>query len=83
MESQNWRTDLSSHRLADRRHSRVLQSLREQGHSDLIRKTTGLVIDPYFSASKLRWILDHGPMRVNKLIVANFAGTVDWRLSTQ
>lgn len=33
--------------------------LREEGHTDMIREKTGLVIDPYFSATKVRWILDN------------------------
>lgn len=33
--------------------------LRAGGHEQLIRTRTGLIIDPYFSASKLQWILDH------------------------
>ena len=33
--------------------------LRAEGHGELIRQTTGLVIDPYFSATKLSWLLDN------------------------
>ncbi len=33
--------------------------LNEQGYGQLIREKTGLIIDPYFSASKLRWIMHH------------------------
>ena len=43
----------------DRRTAPYCQQLREQGHSALIREKTGLVIDAYFSASKIKWILDH------------------------
>jgi len=32
---------------------------RANGHETFIKKKTGLLIDPYFSASKIRWILDH------------------------
>ncbi|MBN7274509.1 glycerol kinase GlpK [Ligilactobacillus pobuzihii] len=31
----------------------------EDGHSDMIHEKTGLLVDPYFSATKIRWILDH------------------------
>ena len=41
----------------DRRTSDYCRSL--EPHADLIQSKTGLVIDPYFSASKIRWILDH------------------------
>jgi len=33
--------------------------LKNQGHEDLFRRRTGLVLDPYFSGTKLRWLLDH------------------------
>jgi glycerol kinase len=33
--------------------------LREAGHEALIRERTGLIIDPYFSATKLEWLLDN------------------------
>lgn len=35
------------------------QNLKEQGVEDMVRDKTGLLLDPYFSASKIRWILDH------------------------
>lgn len=35
------------------------KSLNEQGYGPKIRQKTGLIIDPYFSASKLRWIINH------------------------
>ncbi|WP_017470783.1 glycerol kinase GlpK [Amphibacillus jilinensis] len=37
----------------------ICQQLREQGHRDMIKNKTGLLIDPYFSGSKIKWILDH------------------------
>ena len=43
----------------DRRTEPLCAQLREQGLADKVRQTTGLVIDPYFSGSKIRWILDH------------------------
>lgn len=42
----------------DRRTSDYCQQLQRDGNEALITERTGLVIDPYFSASKLRWILD-------------------------
>jgi len=45
----------------DRRSEKVCEELRKAGYSDLVRKRTGLVIDPYFSASKVRWLLDNSP----------------------
>ena len=43
----------------DRRAEPLCAQLRAQGHADAIRERTGLVVDAYFSGTKLRWILDH------------------------
>ncbi|MGI4823742.1 MAG: glycerol kinase GlpK [Janthinobacterium lividum] len=43
----------------DRRTAEYCDQLREQGHEPLIRSKTGLLLDAYFSASKVRWILDN------------------------
>ncbi|MDH7462324.1 glycerol kinase GlpK [Chitinophagaceae bacterium 26-R-25] len=43
----------------DRRTSKYCDQLKEQGHADAIQEKTGLVIDAYFSATKLKWILDN------------------------
>jgi len=37
----------------------ICKELEEQGYEDLIREKTGLLIDPYFSGTKVKWILDH------------------------
>lgn len=42
-----------------RRTAGIIDDLRRQGLDDHIRRTTGLVPDAYFSASKIKWILDH------------------------
>ena len=43
----------------DRRTAEHCAALRAAGAEDLLRRKTGLVLDPYFSATKLRWLLDH------------------------
>ncbi len=43
----------------DRRGEPLCAQLRAQGHADSIRHSTGLVVDSYFSGTKVRWILDH------------------------
>jgi glycerol kinase len=43
----------------DRRTEPLCAQLRAQGLEDAVRHSTGLVIDPYFSATKIRWLLDH------------------------
>lgn len=37
----------------------IVNELREAGHEQLIRRKTGLMLDPYFSATKVKWILDN------------------------
>ncbi len=43
----------------DRRTAAACDALREAGHEALVRERTGLLIDPYFSGTKLRWLLDN------------------------
>ena len=43
----------------DRRTHELCKSLKENGYEELVRAKTGLVIDPYFSATKIKWILDN------------------------
>jgi len=43
----------------DRRTSAACRKYREGGHEDLVRERTGLLLDPYFSATKIGWILSH------------------------
>jgi glycerol kinase len=45
----------------DRRTAARCAELREQGHTDLVRERTGLVIDPYFSGTKVEWLLRNVP----------------------
>src|SRR4029077_8600015 len=45
----------------DRRTARFCDDLKRAGHGKLIQSKTGLVIDAYFSGSKIRWLLDHVP----------------------
>ncbi|MFH3854367.1 FGGY family carbohydrate kinase, partial [Acinetobacter baumannii] len=42
-----------------RQTTEICNQLYKAGWQEYIRKTTGLVIDPYFSATKIKWILDH------------------------
>ena len=56
----------------DRRTADVCERLREEGHERRVREVTGLVLDPYFTATKLAWLVQH----VEGLENAAF-GTVD------
>ena len=43
----------------DRRTAQLCADLKQQGHEDLVTQTTGLLLDPYFSATKIAWLLDN------------------------
>jgi glycerol kinase len=43
----------------DRRTADLCAQLREAGYEDMIRQSTGLLLDPYFSATKLKWLLEN------------------------
>ncbi len=45
----------------DRRTADLCAALHEAGHEDTVRAKTGLLLDPYFSATKMRWLLDNVP----------------------
>ena len=59
------------------------ENLIENNHLDLIRKTTGLVLDPYFSGTKYSWLLNEGEVMYNSDLRL---GTVDswilWKLTS-
>jgi glycerol kinase len=62
----------------DRRTAARCDSLREQGLEDLVRERTGLVIDPYFSATKIEWMLEHvAGLRERALAGGVRFGTID------
>ncbi len=66
----------------DRRTAAMCDSLRAAGHLDLVRSRTGLILDPYFSASKLRWLFADAGVSTGPEVAF---GTVDswllWRLT--
>ncbi|MBT5414063.1 MAG: glycerol kinase GlpK [Rhodospirillaceae bacterium] len=62
----------------DRRTVELCDTLREAGHEPLVRARTGLLLDPYFSATKLRWLLDHVPDDRSRAAAGELCfGTVD------
>ena len=70
----------------DRRTTDFCRKLTESGSEPLIQSKTGLVIDPYFSASKIKWLLDNVPDARKKANSGKLAfGTIDcfllWRLT--
>ena len=70
----------------DRRTAAYCDELRKAGHAELIRSKTGLILDAYFSATKLKWILDHVSGAREKAARGELAfGTIDtwlaWKLT--
>jgi glycerol kinase len=68
----------------DRRTAEVCARLKQ--HEPLVQKKTGLVLDPYFSGTKIRWLLDHVPGARTRAEAGELAfGTVDtwlvWQLT--
>ena len=71
----------------DRRGAALCAKLKADGHESLFRSRTGLTLDPYFSASKLVWILDQVPGARARAEAGELAfGTVDswlvWQLTS-
>jgi glycerol kinase len=70
----------------DRRTTPLCEALKKQGVETMFREKTGLLLDPYFSGTKLRWILDHVPGARTRAEAGKLAfGTVDswlvWKLT--
>ena len=71
----------------DRRTEHYCQKLKNQNRENLFRKKTGLFIDPYFSATKIKWIINNVPK--SKKLIKNknlLFGTIDtyliWKLTS-
>ncbi|MGB8197857.1 MAG: glycerol kinase GlpK [Acidimicrobiales bacterium] len=60
----------------DRRTAAYCEELDARGQGPLVRSTTGLVLDSYFSATKMRWLLEHGAM--DALEAPSFATVDTW-----
>ncbi|MBN9309819.1 glycerol kinase GlpK, partial [Devosia sp.] len=70
----------------DRRTAKLCEKLKKAGHEPMISRKTGLLLDPYFTATKLAWILDNVPGARKRAEKGELAfGTVDsyliWRLT--
>ena len=62
----------------DRRTAERCAELKAEGAEDLVRERTGLLLDPYFSATKVAWILDHAPEARERAERGELAfGTID------
>lgn len=70
----------------DRRTADTMEGLRRRGLGESVKHKTGLVLDPYFSGSKIAWILDHVPYSRRRAAAGELAfGTIDswllWKLT--
>jgi glycerol kinase len=70
----------------DRRTADICDALRAAGHEPAVTARTGLVLDPYFSATKIRWLIDHVDGARAAAAAGRLAfGTIDsylmWRLT--
>jgi len=69
----------------DRRTAEMSHALKEEGHEDMARERTGLLLDPYFSGTKLSWMLDQDGLRERAEAGELAFGTVDcwliWNLT--
>ena len=70
----------------DRRTSAFCDELKAEGKTDFIRQKTGLILDAYFSATKIKWILDHVPgarsrAEKGKLLFGTVDSWLIWRLT--
>ncbi len=62
----------------DRRTAEICRELRDAGHEDEVRARTGLVLDPYFSATKLVWLFRERPELLRRAEAGELAcGTID------
>jgi glycerol kinase len=70
----------------DRRTADMCASLRQAGHEPEVATRTGLVLDPYFSATKIRWLIDHvegagAAARAGRLAFGTVDSFLLWRLT--
>jgi len=62
----------------DRRTADLIAQLKSAGHEPMVTKKTGLVLDPYFSATKIKWLLDNVPGARKRADAGELAaGTID------
>lgn len=71
-----------------RQTTQICEQLKEQGYSQKIQEKTGLLIDPYFSATKIKWMFEHVPGVKEKAQQGELLfGTIDtwlvWKLTNQ
>ena len=65
----------------DRRTAAMCDALRAAGHEGLVRERTGLVIDAYFSGTKIRWLLDRIDVPAERLAFGTVDSWLVWNLT--
>ena len=68
----------------DRRTARLCARLKDQGQEPVVQAKTGLLLDPYFSASKIGWALEHWPQlrdAGDRLAVGTVESWLVWKLT--
>jgi len=66
----------------DRRTASRCEDLASKGHLDLVRRRTGLVLDPYFSGTKYEWLIEHRDLpRDGRLALGTIDSWLLWRLA--
>ena len=70
----------------DRRTAGFCDTLRAAGHETAVQHATGLLLDPYFSATKMRWLLDHSgevaaAARTGALVFGTVESWLVWKLT--
>jgi len=69
-----------------RRSAEICDDLKANGHEEIVKEKTGLVIDAYFSATKIKWIMDNVPgvkekIKAGKILMGNVDSWIIWNLS--
>ncbi len=64
-----------------RQSQQICDALIKDGYSEYIRQKTGLLINPYFSASKIRWILDHTNENIEDLLFGTIDTWLVWKMT--
>jgi len=68
----------------DRRTAELCERLKEAGHEPELQERTGLLLDPYFSASKIAWALEHWPLLAeagDRLALGTVESWLVWKLT--
>ncbi len=69
-----------------RRTADICYELKDAGHTELFKEKTGLVLDPYFSGTKIRWLIENVPkikdkIKNNELLVGTIDSWLIWKLT--